>query len=210
GNMIGDYEQGWERKMPETIEDVHRNDWECVMTIPENQWGYHANWFGHVKTSSELIEMLVKAVSLDGNFVLNFGPEASGKGRVEELKLAEEIGDWMTVNKDVIYGCGHLNWKKQDWGYYTVNRKTGKKYMVVFNKPVSGALRVKTLGSQSVDGAYLISESQSSLKVEKIYKDEYIIHLSGAEPSDKPFVIVIDEKGDSKEDDNSVHQKAKT
>ncbi|MFV0483289.1 MAG: alpha-L-fucosidase [Bacteroidales bacterium] len=210
GNLIGDYEQGWERKIPQTIEDINGNDWDCVMTIPENQWGYHSNWFGHVKTSNELIEMLVRSVSLDGNFVLNFGPDGKGDIREEEDTLAKEIGDWMSVNKEVIYGCGYLNWKKQDWGYYTVNRKTGKKYMVVFNKPMSGALRVKTLGSQSVDAAFLISEPQSSLKIEKIYKDEYIIYLSGAEPSDKPFVIVIDEKGDSKEDDNSLHQKAKT
>jgi hypothetical protein len=37
GNMMGDYEQAWERNLPNTIEDVHGNDWNCVMTIPENQ-----------------------------------------------------------------------------------------------------------------------------------------------------------------------------
>lgn len=208
GNMMGDYEQGWERKMPETIEDVHGNDWDCVMTVPENQWGYHSDWRGHVKTSYELIEMLVKAVSLDGNFVLNFGPDGKGNIRKEEAQIAGEIGNWMAVNKEAVYGCGYLDWKKQDWGYYTVNRETGKKYMVVFNKPLSGALRIKTPEKASLRNAYLLDQPKHILNIEEVHKNEYFIHLSKKTVTDKPFVIVIDTS--ENEADNAHYQKAKT
>lgn len=208
GDMMGDYEQGWERKMPETIADTHGNDWDCVMTIPENQWGYHSDWKGHVKTGNELIEMLVKAVALDGNFVLNFGPDGQGNIRPEETRLAAEMGAWMDKNHEVIYGCGYLDWKKQDWGYYTVNRKTGKKYMVVFNTPVSGALRVKTPSKTKLETVYLLENPDADIAIEEIHRNEYFIHYQPDIPSDKPFVIVMETTGSAS--DEGHYQKAKT
>ncbi|MCH5598292.1 alpha-L-fucosidase [Niabella ginsengisoli] len=119
GVLMGDYEQGWERKIPKTYADVHGNDWDCVMTIPENGWGYQQKWLGHWKTSYELIEMLAQCVSLGGNLVVNFGPKGDGSFRPEEVAIANEIGNWMDINKEAIYNCEHAGWEKQDWGYYT-------------------------------------------------------------------------------------------
>ncbi|KAF5296996.1 hypothetical protein FQR65_LT19767 [Abscondita terminalis] len=39
GDMLGDYEQGWERKLPEEYSWLEGRDWDCVMTIPPNGWG---------------------------------------------------------------------------------------------------------------------------------------------------------------------------
>ncbi|ALJ06117.1 alpha-L-fucosidase [Pseudalgibacter alginicilyticus] len=193
GDIIGDYEQGWERKMPNHIDDVHGNDWECVMTVPENQWGYQSNWEGHIKTSNELIEMIAKAVSLDGNFVLNFGPDGQGVIRSEETQLAKEIGDWMEVNNEAIYNGSYLNWEKQDWGYYTKSRKTNKIYMIVCNVPVSGMLRVKTTDKIDVIKASLIQEPTQGVDVEIIGKNEYFIHLKSFDFK-KPFVLELETK----------------
>lgn len=190
GDLMGDYEQGWERKLPETYEDTNGNDWDCVMTIPENQWGYHSDWRGHVKTSYELIEMLVKSVSLDGNFVLNFGPDAKGDIRMEEKKLATEIGQWMSKNKSAIYNCGHIDWEKQDWGYYTQNRVTGEVNMVVFNKPINSVLRIKTSSKISLQKIYDLNDATKIYDPEEISQDEYIIQL-GDEELAEPKVIVI-------------------
>tara|TARA_R110001592_G_scaffold361272_1_gene671574 strand:- start:35235 stop:36644 length:1410 start_codon:yes stop_codon:yes gene_type:complete len=191
GDLIGDYEQGWERKMPNSIEDVHGNDWECVMTIPENQWGYQSKWEGHIKTSNELLEMLAKAIALDGNFVLNFGPDGQGNIRAEETKIAKEIGDWMAVNKNAIYNCGNVDWEKQDWGYYTKNRETGRIYMIVFNIPISNDLRVKTSQNIGLSNPYLLEKPKKKLIAKKIKNNEFLIQL---EPSDfsKPLVIVLE------------------
>lgn len=197
GNMMGDYEQGWERKMPNTIEEVHGNDWDCVMTVPENQWGYHSDWRGHVKTSNELIEMLVKAVSLGGNFVLNFGPDGNGSIREEETTIAAEIGEWMNSNATVIYNCGHLPWEKQDWGYYTVNRKTNEKYMVIFNHPISGMYKIQTPDKIKIRKAYLLENPSGELNIEACGENKFIVHYRSSQKQTKPVVIVI------KTDDNS-------
>ena len=206
GNMMGDYEQGWERKMPNTIEEVHGNDWDCVMTIPENQWGYHSDWRGHVKTSNELIEMLVKAVALDGNFVLNFGPDGLGTIRKEETKLAKQVGEWMKVNSTAIYNCGYLDWEKQDWGYFTTNRITQEKYMVVFNQPISGVYTVKTKKGVSVEKAYLLDNPGLELSIEKTYNNEFLIQYNPENHPEEPFVMVIETNKDQNNSDNQYLQ----
>ena len=85
--------------------------------------------------------MMVKAVSLNGNFVLNFGPDGKGNIRSEETKLAKEIGDWMKINKEAIYGTSHSTVQKQDWGYFT--QKGNKLYMCVFNRPINNLLKIE-------------------------------------------------------------------
>ncbi|QDH79419.1 alpha-L-fucosidase [Echinicola soli] len=190
GDLMGDYEQGWERKLPDTYEDTKGNDWDCVMTVPENQWGYHSDWRGHVKTSYELIEMLVKSVSLDGNFVMNFGPNGQGEIRKEERQLAKEIGEWMHKNQKAIYDCGYIDWEKQDWGYYTRNRESGEVYMIVFNKPINGALRIKTPAKINLDKIFDLNGPQKTYRPEEIHRNEYFIHLDEA-LLETPKVIVI-------------------
>ncbi|MCL4637784.1 alpha-L-fucosidase [Olivibacter jilunii] len=212
GDLMGDYEQGWERKLPNTIEDVHGNDWDCVMTIPENQWGYHSEWRGHVKTSVELIEMMAKSVALDGNFVLNFGPDGQGAIRPEETKLAKEIGEWMKVNHEAIYDCGYAGLEKQDWGYITKHRKTGKYYLIVFNIPVSGALRIKLAPGSDIASLYDLAEPNRNYSPEEIHRskadgNEFFIHLKH-KPS-QPMVIVL-ESTDKEQASSVLYEKAKT
>ena len=207
GVLMGDYEQGWERKIPAKIEDVHGNDWDCVMTVPENQWGYNAAWNGHIKNGNELIEMTARCVSLGGNFVLNFGPKGDGSIRQEEIKLAEEIGDWMKVNQEAIYNCEYAGYSKQDWGYFTKKTGTDKVYMIVFNVPVSGALRIKTPPKTIIKKAYLLADAQQSFVPEEISADEHFLHLKKSTNS-KPFVIVL-ETLKAAQDNGTKYEKAK-
>ncbi len=207
GNPMGDYEQGWERKIPNKIEDVHGNDWECVMTVPENQWGYNKAWKGHLKTVNELLEMEVKCVSLDGNFVLNFGPKGNGEIRKEEQDLAAGIGDWMRINSAAIYNCGYAGFDKQDWGYVTQKRDDAdKNYLLVFNVPVSNALRIKIPTGKAIKKVYLLSQPNDIFEPEHITGNEYFIHLKKAEYNN-PFTVVLETINTTKK---TIEDKAKT
>ena len=192
GDLMGDIESGYERRLPDARDTkVTERDWECCMTIPENQWGYHKDWsISHVKSSNELIEMLVHSVSLGGNFLLNFGPKGDGSFREEEKKLVAEIGPWMRNNGQAIYGCGYAGLKKMDWGYYTRNEKTGKTYMVVCNIPVSGMLKVQLPGKKKIAKAALLQDG-SVLKLEKYDSDEFFVILKD-KTAGQPFVITLD------------------
>jgi alpha-L-fucosidase len=207
GNLVGDYEQGWERKLPSRIEDVHGNDWDCVMTVPENQWGYHADWRGHVKTANELIEMMARSVSLGGNFVLNFGPAGDGSIRREELALTKEIGAWMRQNGEAVYHSGYAAWEKQDWGYYT-KADNGKVYMIVCNVPVSGLLRVKLPPGVRISRNYRLDKPAVSLKMEEGGKNECLLQLEPGAAFREPVVIVLETAAAAKE--GVKYQPAKT
>lgn len=143
GHLMGDYESGYERRLPDPYKDlkVLGWDWEACMTIPENQWGYHRDWsLSCVKTPWEVVERIVHAVSMGGNMVVNFGPQPDGDFRDEEKRLCLALGHWLGKYGQAVYGCGYAGARKPDWGYYTA--KGDSIYMVVFNRPYSGRLAV--------------------------------------------------------------------
>jgi len=159
GDLLGDYDQTWERNMPETMAVLGGADWDCVMTIPENQWGYHSDWsLTHVKTSYELIEMMVKAVSMNGNFVLNFGPDGDGNIRPEESRIAGDIGEWMKTNGEAVHGCSNSSWERQPWGYYT-QKGDNRLYLAVFYQPQNGKIRVKVPPAASREKTTVITRA---------------------------------------------------
>lgn len=192
--LMGDYEQGWERSLPD---EMPENDWECVMTIPENQWGYHSDWRGHIKNPQEIIEMIAAATSMGGNFVLNFGPKGDGSIRKEEQNMAKEVGKWMKINGTAIYGCENAGFKSQKWGYFTKKRTTGDINMIVCNRPYSGQLRVVVPHGVVIDKCTVLEKPGMQLKMEKSTKNEYVIRTPALK-TEWPYVIVLKlKKGDS-------------
>jgi len=218
GDLLGDYDQTYERFMPETIEETKGVDWDCVMTIPENQWGYHSDWsLTYVKKPFELIEMLVKAVSLNGNFVLNFGPDGNGNIRPEETAIAKEIGAWMKVNSEAIYGCKNSSWEKQGWGYYT-QKGDNKLYLTVFNQPLNNRVRVKVPMCRDnkkviiIEKAYFLADKKTAT-VKDAGRDKsgnvYYDINSPTPQTTYPYIIVLEIREVNK-DEKSAYQQALT
>lgn len=198
GHLMGDYESGYERRLTDPVKDLNvtRWDWEACMTVPENQWGYHKDWsLSYVKTPVEVLERIVHAVSMGGNMVVNFGPQADGDFRPEEKQLAREIGEWMKRNGECVYGCDYAGWEKQSWGYYT--RKGNDVYMAVFNLPYSRHLTVKTPKGTKVVKATLVGGKDT--RVTETARNEYNVDVPEKTP-EGPFVIrlqIEEASGDS-------------
>ncbi len=209
GQLMGDYESGYERRLPDPVTDlaVTKWDWEACMTIPENQWGYHKDWsISHVKSPLELLEMLVHTTSMGGNFLMNFGPSGEGTFRPQELNIANTIGAWMSKYGNVIWDCDYAGMKKEDWGYYTKKKGSNQLNMVVFNVPVSGLLRVNTPKGMILEKAAFLDSKGVSLKVEEIAANQYLIHIP-VKSYTSPQVIQVDyREGNAK----GSYEKAKT
>lgn len=190
GVLMGDYESGYERRLPSPYDKVApTRDWEAVMTIPENLWGYHSHWDGHIKTPVELIEMLVRCVALNGNFLLNFGPKPDGAYRKEEVNLFKQIGKWMDKHGNAIYKCGYAGLERQDWGYYTAKKDCDTVNMVVFNVPVNKTLRVKLAPNMKIPAANF-SGLSGKIRIEESVKGEFFLHLPKRNYNE-PFVVKI-------------------
>ena len=194
GHLMGDYESGYERRLPDPVKDlqVTQWDWEACMTVPENQWGYHRDWsLSYVKTPAEVLERVIHAVAMGGNMAVNFGPQPDGDFRPEEKALASYIGQWMKRYGQCVYGCDYAGWDKQDWGWYTTDGEYV--YMIVFNAPYSSLLTVKTPKDVSVESAVMIDGGRA-LEVIETARNEYNVRMPSADPGE-PFVIRLETGG---------------
>lgn len=201
GELLGDYLQKYERKFPENIDSLKGNDFDVIMTIPPNGWGYMKDWSGlYTKTPDDLIKMLMKAKSMSGNFVLNLGPDGYGNFKDEENEIMKDIGDWVETNSEAIYGTEHANVPRSDYGYFTQKDKT--LYLTVFNRPVNDIVRIaidKETDEVPVSAALLKNNKDLEMKHSKIGLDldkntYFDIQLPEDFKTNQPFVIKIDLK----------------
>ncbi|MCT3959430.1 alpha-L-fucosidase [Elizabethkingia anophelis] len=214
GDLLGDYEQGWERKLPKNYESLNGNDWDCVMTIPPNGWGYMKDWNGiYTKTPDDLIEMLMRSRSMGGNFVINFGPDGNGNFHPEEDKIMKEIGEWTKVNAEAIYNVEHSPMSLSNYGYFT--KKGNNTYLTVFNRPVNQIVRlaVDKKSTEVPSSASLLTGNrklelkQSDMGLDLDKNTYYDIILPKDYQTDKAFVIKIEMKQGSVKTDKLMDAK---
>lgn len=100
----GDFVSPEQLLPPEGIRNVcgERVPWELCATM-NNNWGY-VPYDTNYKPASMLIRKLVECVSKGGNLILNVGPDATGRFPVQSCRLLDEIGAWMALNGESIYG----------------------------------------------------------------------------------------------------------
>ncbi len=168
-------------------------DWESCMTM-NNHWGYNKNdqnW----KSTSTLIRNLIDCASKGGNYLLNIGPTAEGVFPDACIERLDEIGQWMKVNSESIYGTQASPFEKLAWGRCTQKQVGGGKtrlYLHVYDWPVDGKLVLPGLVNQPVK-AWLLEGGQP---VEFASGDKQVrLTLPAAAPDKHASVIALDIKG---------------
>lgn len=123
---------------------------EVCATI-NGSWGFDLQDKKH-KSKKELIHYLVRASGFGSNLLLNVGPMPNGKIQDEHIQSLAEVGDWLKVNGETIYGTkAGIIAPSKDW----VSTQKGN------------VLYVHLLENRTT--AFVIPEFNASIKSVKLY-----------------------------------------
>jgi alpha-L-fucosidase len=76
--------------------------WQTDTAIARNSWCYTTSL--QYKSAEEIICYLADVVAKNGNLLLNVGPKSDGTFAGEDLSILLDIGEWLKVNGEAIYG----------------------------------------------------------------------------------------------------------
>jgi alpha-L-fucosidase len=170
GGFKGDTETP-EQKIP--ARGFPGRDWETCMTMNDT-WGFKRddhNW----KSAQTLIRQLCDIAGKGGNYLLNVGPTSEGLIPQPSVDRLGEVGKWMRVNSEAIYGTkatpfgtefGEAVKTKDGYGKDTMvssandwraTSKPGKIYLIIFNWPTTGNFEIPAVQSK-ITKAYLLAD----------------------------------------------------
>ncbi|MCX6925480.1 MAG: alpha-L-fucosidase, partial [Verrucomicrobia bacterium] len=129
---------------------------EVCMTLNDH-WGYNKA-DQHWKPAGRVIRQLVETVSRGGNYLLNVGPTAEGEFPAPAVAILNEVGRWLEINGEGIYGTTGSPFLDPSWGGCTrkVTPEATTIYLQVLNWPTNGTLIVSGL-KNPVQEAYLLT-----------------------------------------------------
>lgn len=129
------------------------SDWESIPTTNES-YGYSSQDQSY-KPPSHFIQLIARAAAKGGNILLNVGPMGDGAIAAPDRAIFHDIGQWMHVYGDSIYGTSRTPLDRQSWGDSTV--KGDNLFLHVFAWPPNGSLTLGGLTSRP-RAAYLLGD----------------------------------------------------
>ena len=156
GTAVFDVERG-------QLSNIHPILWQTDTAVSKSAWGYINNH--NYKTAGSIIGDLVDIVSKNGALLLNIGPRSDGTIPEPEQEILLEIGRWLAINGEAIYGTrpwkvfgegptevvsgSFADTKRTAFGSrdFRFTRKGNTLYAIALGWPEDGKLTVKTLAT---------------------------------------------------------------
>ena len=202
GNGVGDYGSLGDNQIP-----VGRIEgfWETPATINDN-WGFRSgdeNW----KSVDTLLALLAELAGKGVNYLLNVGPTAEGIIPQPSVQRMEEIGRWMAVNGEAIYGTTASPFSRSfEWG--SVTSKGATLYLLITDWPkapfVLHGLRNRVLRARLVASSAEVAVAQR--RDEALDHDVVELRLPPEAPDPSVSVVVLELDGTPRVDPLPLQQ----
>ncbi|KAL1131712.1 hypothetical protein AAG570_011325 [Ranatra chinensis] len=124
---------------------LQTHKWENAMTIDKHSWGY--NRYSDLEdyiTPQELIDTMAETIACGGNILINVGPSKDGKIPPIFQDRLYEVGNWLSVNGEAIYGsrpwdvCQNDTTTPKIW--YTTDSTGETLHVIMLRWPASNVL----------------------------------------------------------------------
>jgi alpha-L-fucosidase len=150
------------------LNNIRDSYWQTDTSVSNDSWGYIEN--DHFKTPEFIVHQLIDIVSKNGNLLVNVGPRSDGTIPDEVQKVLLDIGSWLKMNGEAIYGT--RPWKIYGEGPtkivegafhdtslspftehdFRFTQKGDAVYAIALAWPASGEVVIKSLGGAALSG----------------------------------------------------------
>lgn len=189
--------------------------WQTDTAIARNSWCYTTSL--EYKSAYEIICYLADVVAKNGNLLLNIGPKADGTIAETDTMILKQIGEWLRINGEAVYGsgCWHFSGEgptAETGGQFSDAKATeytpadfrftvnnGCIYAISLKYPENGHIHIRLIGSSSQTAKPLfhgiiknVSILGSDERIEWTAADDGLQFTTKTVKSELPVVIKIE------------------
>jgi len=167
--------------------------WETCMTIC-GQWAWKAN--DKMKSKKECIQTLVKTAGGNGNLLFNVGPMPDGRIEQRQIDRLKEMGNWLKINGESIYGTKGGPYMPSGEIYSTC--KNNKIYLHILNSPspIYTSITLPLLPGKKITGCHSMKGEKLDCKIDK---EGVTIQLPNTINDEIDTIIVIELNGSAED-----------
>ena len=127
---------------------------EMAQTM-NGSWGFNLT-DDNFKSTKELIQTLVGAAGRNSNYLMNTGPMPDGRIQPENIKTYKEMGEWLKIYGESIYGTRGGPIDPRPWGVTT--QKENTVYVHILNWQEEKL--ILPIKSKKIAGVFLLKNGQ--------------------------------------------------